>query len=135
MAEFSRARRAAFEPKTASSPKSQISPGKESASNTRITPSSPQILNTGTVSHSALLNKVDVDTATVEKNTTQRPSLEKTPENTGRTMKSVSPTSQDMTLKLNQTLTKTTSSYSESINPRQNQEKDDLAFSITDITD
>ena len=135
-AEFSRARRVGFEPKAASSPKSQTSPEKESAPNTRIPPSSPQILNTATVSHSALLNKVDVDITTAAKNTIQRSLLEKTPENIGRTMKSASTTGQDVTLKLNQTFTTTTSSNSESPIPQQNDErKDDLAFSITDITD
>jgi hypothetical protein len=140
MAEFSRTRRAAFEPKTANSPKTETPPKKESISNNR-TPSlsSPQIRNTGTVSHSPLLNKVDVDTVTVEKNSIQRPSLGIIPEKTGSTIKSVSTTSQDVTLKLNQTITKTITSTPTRIIPPHNEENnqrdDDLNFSISDVTD
>jgi hypothetical protein len=135
MAEFSRTRRVALEPQTASSPKSQTSSKKETVSNSRIPSSSPQIPNIGTVSNSPLLNKVDVDTFTVEKNSIQQPSLEIIPENIGPTIKSPATTSQDVTLKLNQTLTKTVSSIPSLPMPRHNQENDDLNFSITDVTD
>jgi hypothetical protein len=139
MAEFSRARRAALEPQPASSPKSQTSPKKETVSNSRTLPSSPQIPNIGTVSHSSLLNKVDVDTTTIGKNSIQRRSSEIIPENPGLTIKSVSTTSQDVTLKLNQTVMKTTFSTPTVTIPQHNQEdderKEDLNFSITDITD
>ena len=140
MAEFSRARRTALEPQAASSPKSQASPKKETVSNSRTLPSSPQIPNIGTVSHSSLLNKVDVDTTTIGKNSIQRRSSEIIPENTGPTIKSVSTTSQDVTLKFNQTLTKTTFSTPPTPTiPQHNQGndeiKEDLNFSITDITD
>jgi len=139
MAEFSRARRAGLEPQTASSPKSQTSSKKETVSNSRIPPSSPQIPNTSTVSHSSLLNKVDVDTTIAEKNSIQRPSLEIIPENTGPATKLASTTSQDVSLKLNQTFTKTTSSIPTVMMPQHNRDdnekNDDLNFSITDITD
>jgi len=139
MAEFSRTRRVALEPQTASSPKSQTSSKKETVSNSRIPSSSPQIPNIGTVSNSPLLNKVDVDTTPIGKNSIQRRSSEIIPENTGPTIKSVSTTSQDVTLKLNQTLMKTTWSTPTPTKPQHNQEndekKDDLNFSITDITD
>jgi hypothetical protein len=137
MTEFSRARRAARELQTASSPKSQTSSKKETVSNSRIPPSSPQIPNTSTVSHLSLLNKVYIDTTIEEKNSIQRSSLEIIPENTGPTIKSASTTSQDVTLKLNQTFTKTTSSISTVTMPQRNQDnnqrKDDLNFSITNI--
>ncbi|CAF4669507.1 unnamed protein product [Rotaria sp. Silwood1] len=140
MAEFSRARHAGIQPQKASSPKSQTSPKIESASNSRTPSSSPQILNTGTVSRLSLLNKVDVDTPTIQKTNIQRTSLEVTPENTGPIQKSPLTTSQDVTLKLNQTITKITFSTPESTTmPQHNQENDqrndDLTFSITDITD
>ncbi|CAF3424662.1 unnamed protein product [Rotaria sp. Silwood1] len=140
MAELSRARRAGIQPQKASSPKSQTSPKIESASNSRTPSSSPQILNTGTVSRLSLLNKVDVDTPTIQKTNIQRTSLEVTPENTGPIQKSPLTTSQDVTLKLNQTITKITFSTPESTTmPQHNQENDqrndDLTFSITDITD
>ena len=139
MAEFSRARRTDFKPQATRSPKSQPIPGKASIPSTRSPPPLSHIMNTGTVSHLSLLNKVDVDTATVGKNTIQFSSIEKTPEHITRTMKSVSATSQDMTLKLNQTSIKTISSNSELIIPSLQQDnderKDDLTFSITDITD
>jgi hypothetical protein len=139
MIEFSRARRAAFEPQVVNSPKSQVTPRKEPAFNVRVSPPSPQIRNTGAVSQLSLLNRVDVDSTIVEKNKTQRSTLEKTPENTGQTVKSGSTTSQDVTLKLNQTITKTTTSTPIPKIPEYNQEnderKDDLDFSISDITD
>jgi hypothetical protein len=140
MAEFSRARRAAFEPKTANSPKTETPPKKESISNNRTPSLSPQIRNTGAVSHSSLLNKVDVDTVTAEKNSIQRPSLGIVPENAGSTVKSTSTTSHDVTLKLNQTITKTIYSTPTRAIPPHNQENDerdddDLNFSISDVTD
>ena len=73
------------------------------------------------------------------KKNTQQSALERITENTAPTIKSPSTISHDITLKLNQTLPKTTSSTSESIVPKYNQEnnqkQDDLAFSITDIID
>ncbi|CAF3248905.1 unnamed protein product [Rotaria sp. Silwood2] len=140
MAELSRARRAGLQPQAASSPKSQTSPKKEPISNSHTPSSSPQIMNTATISRLSLLNKVDVDTPTVQKTNIQRASLEITPENKGPIQKSPSTTSQDVTLKLNQTITKITFSTPEStVIPQHNQENDqrndDLAFSITDITD
>ncbi|CAF4388220.1 unnamed protein product, partial [Rotaria magnacalcarata] len=56
--EFARARRAAYELPVATPPKSPVSPRKESSSNGRILPPPPQLLNTGTLSHFSLLNKV-----------------------------------------------------------------------------
>ncbi|CAF4219330.1 unnamed protein product, partial [Rotaria magnacalcarata] len=80
MAEYSRARLTTVQSQTVSSPKSQVSPKKEPIYNNR-TPSlsSPQLVNTGTLSRSSLLNRVDVDTPTTQKNSMQRPSLEVTP--------------------------------------------------------
>jgi hypothetical protein len=139
MAEFSQARRAALEPQTAGSPKSQTPPKKEPISNSRIPSSSPQMPSPGTASRSSLLNKVDVDTTTGGRSSVQRPSLGIIPENTRATMKSESTTSQDVTLKLNQTLTKTIFSTPTRSIPQYKQEnderEDDLNFSITDITD
>jgi hypothetical protein len=121
------------------SPKSQTSPRKEPISTDRILSSSLRIVNTAPVSRLSLLNKVDVDTPSAEKNSSQRPSIETTSENTGRNIKSSSKTSQDDTLKLNQTVTRSVSSTPEPIPFQRDQEnderKDDLAFSITDITD
>ncbi|CAF1244496.1 unnamed protein product [Rotaria magnacalcarata] len=140
MAEYSRARLTTVQSQTVSSPKSQVSPKKEPIYNNR-TPSlsSPQLVNTGTLSRSSLLNRVDVDTPTTQKNSMQRPSLEVTPENTGPTLKTAASTSQDASLKLNQTITKirfstpeSTTSQHDNVNDERN---DDLAFSITDITD
>ncbi|CAF1227022.1 unnamed protein product [Rotaria sordida] len=140
MIEFSRARRAGFQPQATNSPKSQASSRKEPISNSHTFSSSPQILNTGVVSRLSLLNKVDVDTPTIQKNNIQRPSLEITPENIGPIQKSPLTTSQDVSLKLNQTITKITFSTPEPTTiPQSNQENDerndDLVFSITDITD
>jgi len=67
MVELSRARRAGLEPQKSSSSKSQISSKKEPVANIHIPSSPPQIPNTGAASNSPLLNKVDVDTPTVEK--------------------------------------------------------------------
>lgn len=135
MMEHSRARLAALGPQTATPPKSQSSLKKEPISPSRIIRLSPQIPIIGSNSPSSLLNKVDVDTVTVEKNSIQRPSLQIIPENIDTTIKSVSTTSQDVTLKLNQTLTKTVLSVPSSTISKHDQEKDDLNFSITDITD
>ncbi|CAM4877288.1 unnamed protein product [Rotaria socialis] len=140
MAEYSRARLTTVQSQTVSSPKFQVSAKQEPISNSR-TPSlsSPQLVNTGTFSRLSLLNRVDVDTPTTQKNTMQRPSLEVTPENTGPTLKTATSTSQDASLKLNQTITKirfstpeSTTSQHDKVNDERN---DDLAFSITDITD
>ncbi|CAF3730715.1 unnamed protein product [Adineta steineri] len=142
MAEFSRARRGGFQPQITSSPKSQISPKKEPISKIRIPPSTPQNINTGTISHLSLLNKVEIDTASIGKNTTEISSIEKTPENIGRTMKSPTTitTSQEVSLKLNQTSIKTAASDDSDLSISQRKQengerKDDLAFSISDITD
>ena len=140
MTEFSRARRTGTEPKPVGSPKAQPLSKKESTSPVR-TPSlsSPQIRNLGNTSHSSLLNKVDVDTPTVEKNSVQRTSLRAIPENIASSVKSVSTTSQDVSFKLNQTITKTvTSTPTRAMAPRnkENDDRDDdLNFSISDVTD
>jgi hypothetical protein len=136
MTEFSQARRAAFEPQTTSSPKSQTTPRQNPVSNNRISPPSPQIRNTGRISQLSLLNKVDVDSTIAEKNKVQGSSLEKTQIDTTPTIKSASTTSQDVTLKLNQTITKTVTSTPEPKIPQNDQLfDDDLTFSISDVTD
>lgn len=140
MIEHSRARRAAFEPQPVPSSKSQTPSKKETVSSSRIPPTPPPpppIPNRTTISQSPLLSKVDVDTVTIEKNTIQRPSLQIISDNIDTIIKSPSTTSQDVTLKLNQTLTKTILSTPSSTIPKheQDERKDDLNFSITDITD
>lgn len=142
MTEFSRARRAALQPQTTDSPKAEKFPRKEPILTDRIPfLSSPPIFNAGTVSHLSLLNKVDFDTpTTAEKNSTQRPSLEIKSDCAGSILKSSSlTTSQDITLKLNQTATKVTFSTPDPTIRQHDKEKaeknDDLAFSITDVTD
>ena len=135
MTELSRARRGILKPQTANSPKSQTPVKKESTSNKGISPSPPQIVNTATISHSSLLNKVDVDTPTADKQNVKRPSLGVISENASLTIKSASTTSQDVTLKLNQTLTMPVSSTPKPVIPQQDQENDDLNFSISDVTD
>ncbi len=138
--EFARARRAAYESQATTPPKSQVSPRKESSSNGRIPPLSPQLLNTGTLSHFSLLNKVDIDSATIERNSLQPPSSEQNQQNTGPSMKSSSTTSQDVSFELNRS-TPTSSSPSPTPQPtipehdRPNNERNDLGFSITDVTD
>ncbi len=140
-AEFSRARRAAYESQVTTPSKSQISPRKESSSNGRILPSSPQLLNTGTLSHLSLLNKVDIDSATIEKISLQQPSSEQIQQNTGPNMKSSSTTSQDVSFELNRSSSTSSSSSSPTPEPtipehgRPNNERNDLGFSITDVTD
>ncbi|CAF2513510.1 unnamed protein product [Rotaria sp. Silwood2] len=139
-AEFSRARRAAYEVQTTTPPKSPISPRKESSSNGRILPPSPQLLNTGTLSHFSLLNKVDIDSATIDRNSMQQSSLEQMQQKSGPTMKSSSTTSQDASKELSQSSTPSSSSppTMEPTMPerdRQDSEKNDLGFSITDVTD
>lgn len=140
MAEFSRARRAGLQPKPIASPKSEATAKKEIVSTSRTpSSSSPQIFNTGTFSRLSLLNRVEVETPTIQKTSTQKASLEATPENTVSILKSQSLTSQDASLKLNQTITKVRFPTPESTIFQQEQEyeqrNDDLAFSITDITD
>ncbi len=143
-AEFSRARRAANEPQPIILPKPQVPPRKESSSNGRILPSSPQLLNTGTLSHFSLLNKVDIDSATIERNSAQQLSSEQIQQNTGQTIQSSSTTSQDVTLELNQPLSGSSSSSSSSSttpsptilkHDQPDNERNDLGFSITDVTD
>jgi len=137
--EFARARRAAYESEMATASKSQVSPRKELSSNSRIPSLSPQLLNTGTLSHFSLLNKVDIDTATIERNSLQQPSSEQIQQNTGPTVKSSSTTSQDVSFELNRSSsTSSSSSTPEPTRPehdRPNNERNDLGFSITDVTD
>lgn len=135
MAELSRARRGILKPSPTHPPKSQTPPKKPPTPKTRFSPSPPQIINTTTVSQSSLLNKVDVDTPTVDKQNNKRPSLGVISENTSLTIESVSTTSKDVTLKLNRTLTMPVSSTPKPIIRQQNQENDDLNFSISDVTD
>ncbi|CAF0808436.1 unnamed protein product [Adineta steineri] len=148
-AEYSRARRAANQPQPTASSKPQITPRKESSSSKgRIISPSPQLINTGTLSNFSLLNKVDIDTATIEKNSLQQISSEQTQQNTGPSTKSSSTTSQDVTLELNQHLSTTSStspsSSSSTTTPeptlpehhhQPNNERNELGFSITDVTD
>ena len=94
---------------------------KNPVSNNRISPSSPQIRNTGTISQLSLLNKVDMDSTIAEKNSVQRSSSEKYTDDTSPTIKSASTTSQDVTLKLNQTITKTVTSTPEPTIPQNDQ--------------
>lgn len=136
MVEFSQARRAGFQPKVTSSPKSQLT----SKSNAHLhPPSTPPIGTPAPISHESLLTKVDIDTMSAAKNVSQLSSIEKTSEHLNRTLKSVSTESPEGTFKMNQTLLKTISSDINLKTPEQKQEneerKDDLAFSITDITD
>ncbi|CAF1125683.1 unnamed protein product [Rotaria sordida] len=142
--EFSRARRAAYESQTDTRSKSPISPRKELTSNDRILPPSPQLLNTGTLSHFSLLNKVDIDSATIDRNSMQPSSLEKIQEKPDPTMKSSSTTSQDASKELSRSSSSSSSSPpspSPSSEPtisqrkQENNEKNDLGFSITDVTD
>ena len=143
-AEYARARRAAQEPQAATSPKSQRSPRKESPSNGRIPPVSPQLINTGTLSHFSLLNKVDMDTATMEKNGVPHTSSERGDENTSTNVKTSSTTSQDVTLELNRRSSSASSSSSSSSptpsptmpdHVRMDNQNNELGFSITDVTD
>jgi hypothetical protein len=77
-----------------------------------------------------------VDSTIAEKNKVQGSSLEKTQIDTTPTIKSASTTSQDVTLKLNQTITKTVTSTPEPKIPQNDQLfDDDLTFSISDVTD
>ncbi len=140
-AEFAKARRAANESQATAASKAQVSPRKESSSNARIPPVSPQLINTGTLSHFSLLNKVDIDSATIERNSLlQPPSSEQNQQTTGPGMKSSSTTSQDVSFELNRSST-TSSSSSSTPEPtiqehnRPNSEKNELGFSITDVTD
>jgi len=127
MTELSRARRAGIKPPPANSQKESTSP----------------LSKAKATSPSSLLGKVDVDTLTMEKNSFLRRSLDVIPEHADTIAVSESTTSQDVTLKLNQTLTKASSSTSTFIltEHRENESKskdlrkDDLNFSITDITD
>jgi hypothetical protein len=140
MIEFSRARRAAFQPQATSSPKPQVVTAKKEATPIiRTAPSTPQMFNTGTFSQGSLLNKVEIDTTMMGKSAPPLSPIEKTVENLHRTLKSLSTTSQDVTLKMNQTLLKTISSDANLKTPEQREDNDerndDLAFSITDITD
>ncbi len=139
--EFARARRAAYESQATAASKSQVSPRKESSSNGRIPSLSPQLLNTGTLSHFSLLNKVDIDSATIERNSLPQPSSEQNQQNTGPGMKSSSTTSQDVSFELNRSSTKSSPSSSPTPEPtipehdRPNNERNELGFSITDVTD
>ena len=138
--EFSRARRAAYDLQTAApTTKSPVSPRKESPSNGQVLPLSPQLLNTGTLSNLSLLNKVDIDTVTIEKNSIQQSSSE---QNIAPATKSSSTTSQDVSKGLKQSSSSSSSSSLsltyEPIIPENNYpniEKTDLGYSITDVTD
>jgi hypothetical protein len=139
-AEYSRARRAAFEHQAETSSKPQVSPRKESSSHARIPPSSPQLLNTGTLSHFSLLNKVDIDSATIERNSMQQPSSDQMQQRTGPSIKSSSTTSQDVSFELNQPSSSSSSSSSTPsptipAHDQPNNERNELGFSITDVTD
>ena len=131
MAEYSRKRREEFEsrPKTPVHLAPRQSPRKESAPAARMSSASPVLL----------LTKVDIDSTAAEKIPTLQPSLDTLPANTISSMKLASTISQDTPMKLNQTIVKTFSSTPEKDLPESNQELDekrqDLNFSITDITD
>ncbi|CAF4032551.1 unnamed protein product, partial [Rotaria magnacalcarata] len=132
--EFARARRAAYELPVAPPPKSPVSPRKESSSNGRILPPPPQLLNTGTLSHFSLLNKVDIDSATIDRNSMQKSSSsDQLQPKTGSSVKSSSTTSYDASKELNQSSSSSESTPSEQ--DHLNNDKNDLAFSITDVTD
>lgn len=110
--------------------------------NGRTIPLSPQLLNTGTLSHFSLLNKVDIDNTTLERNAKPESSLEKMQQNTGPTLISSSTTSHDATVELNQTSSPSSSSspsVSESTTPDYGRiilnNQNDLIFSISDVTD
>ena len=143
--EFSRARRAAQDTSATKSPRSQKSPRRESPKNDRIPPLSPQLLNTGTLSHFSLLNKVDIDSATIDKNSLQQGSLEPRQDNTLTNIKSSSTTSQDVTLELNRHSSDSSSSSTiSSPTPEptlpehvllNQDDRNDLGISITDVTD
>ena len=106
-------------------------------------PLSPQLLNTGTLSHFSLLNKVDIDTVTIERNSVQQSSTEPKQQNTGPGTKSSSTTSQDVSFELHRSSSKTPSSSSSSTTPeptipgldQPDTGRNDLGFSITDVTD
>ena len=143
--EFAKARRVASESQAAAASKPQVSPRKEPppSSNGRIPSISPQLINTGTLSHFSLLNKVDIDSATIERNSLPQRSSEQNQTNTGAGMKSSSTTSQDVSFELNQSSTKSSTSSSSSPTPeptiqehnRPSNEQNELGFSITDVTD
>lgn len=105
-------------------------------------PLSPQLLNTGTLSHFSLLNKVDIDSATIERNSVTQSSIQPK-QNTGPTTKSSSTTSQDVSFELHRSSSKTSSSSSSSTTPeptipaldQPDTGRNDLGFSITDVTD
>ena len=138
-AEFARARRAASEPQPiAAANKPQVTPRKEMPSSGRVQPPSPQPLNTGTLSHFSLLNKVDVDTATLERNSLPQPTSEQTQQITDADQRSSSTTSQDVTLELSQSSSSSSSTPEPTLPDREhqsNQDRNELAFSITDVTD
>ncbi|CAF1188202.1 unnamed protein product [Adineta ricciae] len=150
-AEYARARRATNEAQTGASPKAPVTSPKEPAVNGRIPPASPQLINTGTLSHLSLLNKVDIDTVTIERNSIPQGTSEQIQQDTIPGTKSSSTTSQDVSFELSQTTeSSTTTSSSTSPTPtttptpkprspvrhsQQNDEKNDLGFSITDVTD
>ena len=140
-AEFARARRAARESPATSTSKPQVSPRKESQTNGRIPPTSPQLLNTGTLSHFSLLNKVDIDSATIERNSLQQRSSDQLQENTSSNVKSSSTTSQDVSFELNRPPSTSSTSSSPTPEPtlpdhnQPNNERNELGFSITDVTD
>ena len=143
-AEFARARRVAQENPPPKSPRSQRSPRKESPPNQRQPPSSPQLLNTGTLSHFSLLNKVDIDSATIERNSIPQGSGELPLENLTSNMKTSSTTSQDVTLELNRpSSSASSSSSSSSVTPKPtlpdnhpiHDMRDDPENSMTNVTD
>ena len=137
-AEFSRARRAAHEAPAATPVKPQTPSKKIIFSKPRILTPSPERITTETASPVSLLNKVDVDTTTLEKNIIPKPSSATMQGSVRLSLKDSSTISQDASLQLNQTLIKTVSSTPDRDRtlPEANEDKnDDLNFSITDITD
>lgn len=122
-------------------PKPQVTPRKESLTNGRILPPSPQLLNTGTLSHFSLLNKVDIDSATIDRNSLQQLSSDQIQQNTGPNTKTSSTTSQDVSFELNRASSSSSSSSSTTPEPTRpehnpsNNERNELGFSITDVTD
>lgn len=91
------------------------------------------------------MNKVDIDSATIDKNSLQQGSLEPRQDNTLTNIKSSSTTSQDVTLELNRHSSDSSSSSTiSSPTPEptlpehvllNQDDRNDLGFSITDVTD
>ena len=132
-AEFSRARRAAHEAPLETSVKPPLSSRKDISPKPRIVTPSPERITTATASPISLLNKVDVDTTTLEKNIIPQPTFGTMQDTLGPSLKASSTLSQGVTL------IKTVSSTPDGTLPKLNAENadrnDDLNFSITDITD